>query len=98
MTRVNRAIELLAQDQPLYYSGGHTGHVLTREQGRKDVHIWSDYINVGFEHGAMDFHGLAEYLTGMVEGGPTNSGHRTTTIIVEAPRKLTEAEGKALEA
>ena len=27
-TRINRAIELLAQDQPLYYSGGHTGHVL----------------------------------------------------------------------
>jgi len=84
-TRINRAIELLAQDQPIYYSGGHTGHVLTREQGRKDVHIWSDYINVGFEHGAMDFHGLAEYLTGMVEGGPTNSGHRTPTVIVEAP-------------
>jgi 2-keto-3-deoxy-L-rhamnonate aldolase RhmA len=84
-TRINRAIELLAQDQPIYYSGGHTGHVLTREQGRKDVHIWADYINVGFEHGAMDFHGLAEYLAGMVEGGPTNSGHRTPTVIVEAP-------------
>jgi 4-hydroxy-2-oxoheptanedioate aldolase len=84
-TRVNRAIELLAQDQPLYYSGGHTGHVLTREQGRKDAHIWSDYINVGFEHGAMDFAGLAEYLEGMIEGGPTNSGHRTPTVIVEAP-------------
>ena len=52
-TRINRAIELLAQDQPIYYSGGHTGHVLTREQGRKDAHIWSDYVNVGFEHGAM---------------------------------------------
>jgi 4-hydroxy-2-oxoheptanedioate aldolase len=84
-TRINRAIELLAQDQPIYYSGGHTGHVLTREQGVKDVHIWSDYINVGFEHGSMDFAGLADYLTGMVEGGPTYSGHRTPTVIVEAP-------------
>jgi 4-hydroxy-2-oxoheptanedioate aldolase len=84
-TRINRAIELLAQDQPIYYSGGHTGHVLTREQGVKDVHIWSDYINVGFEHGSMDFAGLAAYLTGMVEGGPTYSGHRTPTVIVEAP-------------
>src|SRR5262249_25849104 len=84
-TRINRAIELLAQDQPLYYMGGHTGHVLTREQGRKDAHTWADYINVGFEHGAMDFTGLAEYLTGMVEAGPTNSGHRTPTVIVEAP-------------
>jgi 4-hydroxy-2-oxoheptanedioate aldolase len=33
----------------------------------------------------MDFAGLAEYLTGMVESGPTNSGHRTPTVIVEAP-------------
>jgi 4-hydroxy-2-oxoheptanedioate aldolase len=84
-TRINRAIELLAQDQPIYYSGGHTGHVLTRAQGIKDAHIWSDYINVGFEHGSMDFGGLAEYMTGLVEGGPTNSGHRAPTVIVEAP-------------
>ena len=33
-SRINRAIELLAQDQPIYYVGGHTGHVLTYEQGR----------------------------------------------------------------
>ena len=84
-TRINRAIELLAQDQPIYYSGGHTGHVLTREQGRKDAHIWSDYINVGMEHGSFDLAGLAEYMAGLVEGGPTNSGHRTPTVIVEAP-------------
>src|SRR3954447_1491081 len=84
-TRINRAIELLAQDQPIYYSGGHTGHVLTREQGRKDAHIWSDYINVGMEHGSFDMTGLAEYMAGLVEGGPTNSGHRTPAVIVEAP-------------
>src|SRR5436190_5043753 len=37
------------------------------------------------EHGAFDMAGLAEYLQGLVEGGPTRSGHRTPTIIVEAP-------------
>jgi 4-hydroxy-2-oxoheptanedioate aldolase len=84
-TRINRAIELLAQDQPIYYYGGHTGAVLTREQGRKDAHIWADYINVGMEHGSLDFAGLAEYMTGLVEGGPTHSGHRAPTVIVEAP-------------
>ena len=31
--RVNRAIELLSQDQPVYYTGGHTGAILTHEQG-----------------------------------------------------------------
>src|SRR5436190_8083719 len=37
------------------------------------------------ENGAFDMAGLEEYLRGMVEAGPTRSGHRTPTIIVEAP-------------
>src|SRR5215467_2095105 len=83
--RINRAIELLEQDQAIYYTGGHSGHVLTYPQGREDAHVWADYINVGMEHGAFDMVGLAEYMRGLVEGGPTGSGHRTPTVIVEAP-------------
>jgi 4-hydroxy-2-oxoheptanedioate aldolase len=83
--RINRAIELLEQDQAIYYVGGHTGHVLTREQGRQDARTWADYINVGMEHGAFDMTGLAAYMAGLVEGGPTASGHRTPPVIVEAP-------------
>ncbi|HEY8597973.1 MAG TPA: aldolase/citrate lyase family protein [Thermomicrobiales bacterium] len=83
--RINRAIELLQQDQAIYYVGGHTGHVLTREQGRQDAHTWADYINVGMEHGPFDMTGLEAYMAGLIEGGPTNSGHRTPPVIVEAP-------------
>lgn len=83
--RINRAIELLEADQPIYYVGGHTGHVLTYEQGRKDVFTPFDYVNVGFEHGAFDTAGLDAYLKGMIDAGPTKSGHRTPPIIVEAP-------------
>ena len=68
--RINRAIELLAEDQAIYYTGGHSGHVLTSAQGREDAHVWADYINVGMEHGAFDMAGLAEYLRGLAEGGP----------------------------
>src|ERR1700751_3651597 len=89
--RINRAIELLEQDQAIYYSGGHSGHVLAYQQGREDVHVWSDYINVGMEHGAFDMTGLAEYMRGLVDGGPTRSGHRTPTVIVEAPVNGTDA-------
>jgi len=89
--RINRAIELLAQDQAIYYTGGHSGHVLTRAQGREDAQIWADYINVGMEHGAFDMTGLGEYMTGLVEGGPTRSGHRTPTVVVEAPVNGTDA-------
>ncbi len=90
--RVNRAIELLDQGQPIYYSGAHTGHVLTHQQGSEDAAIWSDYINVGMEHGSFDLGGLERYMQGMVEGGPTASGHRTPTVIVEAPVEGTSAE------
>jgi 2-keto-3-deoxy-L-rhamnonate aldolase RhmA len=92
-TRINRAVELLAQDQAIYYVGQHTGHVLSFAQGRKDAHTWADYINIGMEHGAFDMAGLAEYLRGLLEAGPTNSGHRTPAVIVEAPVRGTDAAG-----
>ena len=83
--RINRAIELLEQDQPIYYVGGHTGHVLTYEQGKMDAKTWADYINVGMEHGAFNMAGLDKYMWGLIDGGQTNSGHRTPAVIVEAP-------------
>ena len=83
--RISRCVELLEQDQAIYYDGPHSGHVLTQAQGRIDAGTWADYMNVGMEHGAFDMAGLAEYLHGMVDAGPTRSGHRTPTVIVEAP-------------
>jgi 4-hydroxy-2-oxoheptanedioate aldolase len=65
--------------------GGHTGHTLTYQQGLVDTGTWADYINVGMEHGAFNMAGLDEYLRGLVDGGPTRSGHRLPTVIVEAP-------------
>lgn len=88
--RINRAIALLEQDQAIYYDGPHSGHVLTYEQGRIDAGTWADYMNVGMEHGAFDMTGLAEYMRGLVDGGPTRSGHRTPAIIVEAPLNGTD--------
>jgi 4-hydroxy-2-oxoheptanedioate aldolase len=83
--RINRAIELLAQDKAIFYAGEHTGHVLTYAQGLKDAQTYADYLNIGMEHGSFDMAGLAEYLRGLVDGGPTASGHRTPAVIVEAP-------------
>ena len=83
--RINRAIELLQQDMAIFYAGHHTGHVLTYAQGLQDAHTYADYINIGMEHGSFDPAGLAEYMRGLVDGGPTASGHRTPAVIVEAP-------------
>ena len=35
--RINRAIALLESGQPIYYVGGHSGHVLTHAQGLQDA-------------------------------------------------------------
>ncbi len=91
-SRINRAIELLEQGQAIYYTGGHSGHVLTRMRGREDARTWADYINIGMEHGAFDMSGLAEYMGGLLDAGPTRSGHRTPAVIVEAPVNGTDAD------
>lgn len=83
--RINRAIELLEQGQPIYYTGSHSGATLTYEEGKKMAKTWADYINVGMEHGAFDMAGLDAFMRGLVDGGPTNSGHRTPAVIVEVP-------------
>src|SRR5437667_1111288 len=83
--RISRCVELLEQDQAIYYDGPQRGHVVSHAQGRIDAGTWADYINVGMEHGCFDMTGLAEYMRGMVDAGPTRAGHRTPTVIVEAP-------------
>lgn len=83
--RINRAIELLEQGQPIYYTGSHTGAKLDYESGKEMAKTWADYINIGMEHGSFDMAGLDEFMRGLVDGGPTNSGHRTPAVIVEVP-------------
>lgn len=82
MPRVNRAIELLAQDQPIYY---HTTQDLTFEGGKQAAATWADFINVDMEHHPYDIAGLAKFMEGLVAAGPTRSGHRTPAIIVVVP-------------
>jgi 4-hydroxy-2-oxoheptanedioate aldolase len=82
---VNRAIELLEQGQPIYYTGSHSGTEGSFEQGKLDAQTWADYISYDMEHAPFDVKGLAEYMRGLVAGGPTRSGHRTPAVIVNVP-------------
>tara|TARA_B110000438_G_scaffold130393_1_gene126580 strand:- start:2368 stop:3261 length:894 start_codon:yes stop_codon:yes gene_type:complete len=92
--RINRAIELLEDDQPLYYTGLHSfsRDFLTYEQGIADSKTWADYINIGMEHGSFDMGGLESYMDGLVDGGPTASGHITPSVIIELPVQGESAE------
>jgi 4-hydroxy-2-oxoheptanedioate aldolase len=83
--RINRAIELLQQGQPIYYTGSHSGTAGTFEQGKIDAQTFADYISYDMEHAPFDVKGLSEYMRGLVAGGPTKSGHRTPAVIVNVP-------------
>jgi 4-hydroxy-2-oxoheptanedioate aldolase len=83
--RINRAIELLDQGQPIYYTGSHEGTEGSYRQGMKDAQTWADYISYDMEHAPFDVKGLAEYMRGLADGGPTKSGHRTPAVIVNVP-------------
>ena len=79
--RVNRAIELLEDGQTIYYTGGRGGY----EEGVRSAGTLHDYINYEMEHGALDFSALRAFMQGLVDGGPTRSGHRTPTVIATLP-------------
>ena len=70
--RVNKAVQLLAQGQPIYYTGAEDR---SYEGGRAAAQTWADYITFEMEHGPYDISRLLEFMRGLVDGGPTASGH-----------------------
>jgi 4-hydroxy-2-oxoheptanedioate aldolase len=79
--RINRAIELLEAGQPIYYTGGRGGY----EEGKKMAATKADYINYEMEHGAFDMKELRDFMRGLVDAGPTRTGHRTPAVIATLP-------------
>jgi len=89
--RINKAIELLEQGQPIYYTGSHEGTAGSFDQGKQDAQTFADYISYDMEHAPFDVKGLSEYMRGLVAGGPTKSGHKTPAVIVNVPVNGTDA-------
>lgn len=79
--RINKCIELLSSGQPIYYAAAYGGY----EEGKSMARTWGDYIIFNMEHKPLDFLLLREFMKGLVDGGPTPSGHRTPTVIVSLP-------------
>ena len=79
--RINKSIELLERAQPIYYDASTGGY----EEGMRMATTWGDYIIYNVEHVALDFAALREFMRGLVDAGPTPSGHRTPTVIVSLP-------------
>ncbi len=80
--RLNKMIELLEAGQPIYdISVEGVGY----EEGKKLSQDRYDLIQYQMEHGVFDPHLLRQFMQGLVDGGPTKSGHRTPTVIVTLP-------------
>jgi len=79
--RVNKAIELLESGQPVYYGYGAGGY----DEGKAAAKTWADILMYDMEGEAMDFTQLRAFMKGLVDGGPTRSGHRTPAVIVTLP-------------
>ncbi len=64
--RINKAIELWEDGQPIYYNGSGMGPgVDPYAQGVKMARTYMDAINVEMEHGALDFCRLREFMRGL---------------------------------
>lgn len=80
--RINKAIELLEDGQPIYdVSVQGAGH----KEGLELAQTHNDFIQYQMEHGEFNPSRLRQFMLGLVEGGPTRTGHRTPTVIVTLP-------------
>lgn len=84
--RINKAIELWEDNQVVYYnvympSGAPEGY----EEGKRMAKTYCDAINYEMENGSLDFSNLRNFMQGLVDGGPTPSGHRTPMVFVTLP-------------
>jgi 4-hydroxy-2-oxoheptanedioate aldolase len=86
--RINKAIELLAAGQPVYYDYGRGG----LEEGKLAAQTWADLLFYDMEGAALDFTRLRAFMQGLVAGGPTPSGHRTPAVIVTLPLYALDAD------
>jgi 4-hydroxy-2-oxoheptanedioate aldolase len=79
---VNRVIDMWLQNQPVYYAQTSGGGY---EQGKAMAGTKADYITYEMEHGPLDFKELREFMRGLLEAGPTRTGHKTPAVIVTLP-------------
>src|SRR5271168_5064435 len=81
--RINKAIELWEDNQVVAYAEfGPSGAPDTYEEGKRLAQTYCDAINYEMENDSFNFDGLRNFMQGLVDGGPTPSGHRTPMVFV----------------
>lgn len=80
--RENKIIDLLSQDQPVYYVSTAD---FSYDNGKKLAHTWADCIRLDTEHSSMNFDGIADFMRGLKSQGRLKSGHKFPAVIAELP-------------
>lgn len=81
-TRINKIIELWEAGQPVYYQQiSDYGY----DECQAIAGTTADYISINMEHSYVDVKSLRECMRGLVDAGPTRSGHRTPAVIAVLP-------------
>ena len=80
--RISKAVELLEEGQPIYYAQVNGGGY---DEGKELAQTWADYITYNLEHSPFNMTELRGFMQGLVDGGPTKSGHRTPTVVAVFP-------------
>ncbi|GIS29792.1 MAG: hypothetical protein Ct9H90mP2_01750 [Dehalococcoidia bacterium] len=55
--------------------------------GINEAKTLADMFLIDFEHNPFDTVGLTKFIEGLKDGGPTNSGHPTPTVVCTLPSK-----------
>ena len=80
--RINKAIELIEMGEPVYYfqfpGGGY-------EEGKRFAQTWADAIGYNVEQAPFSVVEFKAFMQGLIDGGPTKSGHRTPAVLVTLP-------------
>ena len=80
--RINKMIELFMAGQPVYdvsvTGGGY-------EEGKKLAQTTNDFVMYEMEHGPFEPQRLRDFMQGLVDGGPTKTGHRIPAVVVTLP-------------
>ena len=84
--RINKAIELWEDNQVVAYAEfGASGAPDTYEEGKRMSQTYCDAINYEMENDSFSIDGLRNFMQGLVDGGPTPSGHRTPMVFATIP-------------
>lgn len=82
MKKINKLKDLISQNQPAYYISTSD---FSYNNGKRLSKTWADFIRLDTEHSSFDLDGINKFMKGLIDGGPTKSGHLTPTVLAELP-------------